>query len=97
MFAIWQLNNFSFDEDIDKDLEEVTKACRLKGNFYTMNIDKDRFLNEVRPLADNLIHYSETVQSDSFLRCYADTHDFLAVSADGMIRNYKDFKKICKD
>src|ERR1700730_551575 len=63
----------------------------------TMNIDKDRILNEVRPLAENLIHYTETAQSDSFLRCYAETPDFLAVSADGMIRNYGDFKKICKD
>jgi hypothetical protein len=29
----WQLNNFSFDQDIDKDLEEATKAYRLKENF----------------------------------------------------------------
>ena len=30
---IWQLNNFSFDEDIDKDLEEASKAYRLKENM----------------------------------------------------------------
>jgi SnoaL-like domain len=66
-------------------------------DLNSMNIDKDRILNEVRPLAKNLIHYSETVQVDSFLGCYAETPDFIAVSADGMIRNYKDFKKICKD
>ena len=29
----WRLNNFSFDEDIDKDLEEATKAYRLKENI----------------------------------------------------------------
>ncbi|MBS1776286.1 MAG: hypothetical protein JSS64_08415 [Bacteroidetes bacterium] len=29
----WQLNNFSYDEDIDKDLEEATKAYRLKENI----------------------------------------------------------------
>src|ERR1700680_132264 len=63
----------------------------------SMNVDKDRILNEVRPLAKNLIHYSETAQADSFLVCYAETPDFVAVSADGIIRNYKDFKKICKD
>src|ERR1700682_6200151 len=68
-----------------------------KENFYTMNIDTDQILNEVRPLAEDLIHYSETAQLDSFLRRYAEIPDFLAVSADGMIRNYKDFKKICKD
>jgi hypothetical protein len=28
----WQVNNFSFDEDIDKDLEEATKAYRLREN-----------------------------------------------------------------
>src|SRR5260221_2448948 len=66
-------------------------------NFYTVNIDTNRILNEVRPLAKDLIHYSETAQLDSFMRRYAETPDFLAVSADGMIRNYKDFKKICKD
>ncbi len=66
-------------------------------NFYTMNIDKDRILNEVNPLAQDLIHYSETAQLDSFLRCYAETTDFLAVSGDGVIRNYNDFRKISKD
>ncbi len=28
----WQINNLSFDEDIDKDLEEATKAYRLREN-----------------------------------------------------------------
>ena len=28
----WRLNNFSYDEDIDKDLEEATKAYRLREN-----------------------------------------------------------------
>lgn len=28
----WQLNNFSFDESIDDDLEEATKAYRLQEN-----------------------------------------------------------------
>ena len=70
---------------------------RLKGNFYNVNIDKDRILSEVRPVAEDLVHYSETAQLDSFLQGYAEIPDFLAVSADGMIRNYKEFKKICKD
>ena len=29
----WQLNNLSYDEDIDKDLDEATKAYRLKENI----------------------------------------------------------------
>jgi ketosteroid isomerase-like protein len=96
-FVIWQLNNFSIDDDIGNDSGEATKAYTLKENFYTVNIDTNRILNEVRPLAEDLIQYSETAQLDSFLRCYAETPDFLAVSADGIIRNYQDFKKICKD
>ena len=60
-------------------------------------MDKDQILSEVKPLFADLTLYSETALSDSFLKCYADIPDFLAVSGDGMIRNYKDFKKICKD
>lgn len=62
-----------------------------------MNTDKDPIVNEVRSLFAHLTHYSETAEVDSFLQCYADIPDFLAVSGDGMIRNYGDFKKICKD
>jgi len=29
----WQLNNFSYDENIDNDLEEASKTYRLKENF----------------------------------------------------------------
>jgi len=29
----WRVNNFSFDEDIDKDLDEACKAYRLKENI----------------------------------------------------------------
>lgn len=29
----WQLNNFSYDEGIDEDLEEAAKAYRLKENM----------------------------------------------------------------
>ncbi len=29
----WRVNNFSYDENIDKDLEEATKAYRLKENI----------------------------------------------------------------
>lgn len=30
---IWRVNNFSFDEDIDTELEEAAKAYRLKENY----------------------------------------------------------------
>jgi hypothetical protein len=28
----WRLNNFSFDEDLDKDLDEASKAYRFREN-----------------------------------------------------------------
>ena len=62
-----------------------------------MKTDNHRILNEVRLVFKDFTHYSETAQADSFLRCYEETRDFRAVSADGIIRNYKDFKNICKD
>jgi hypothetical protein len=68
-----------------------------KENFYTMNIDTHRVLNELRPIIEEFIHYSETAQVDLFVRGYAETTDFLAVSADGIIRNYPELKKICKE
>jgi predicted PilT family ATPase len=68
-----------------------------KENFYTVNIDTNRVLNELRPIVEEFIHYSETAQVDLFVRGYAETPDFLAVSADGIIRNYAELKKICKD
>ena len=62
-----------------------------------MDIDKDKILNEVGLVVKDLIHYSENAQSELFLRCYLASPDFVAVSADGMIRNYQDFSQVCKD
>jgi len=31
--GIWRVNNFSYDEDIDKELEEAAKAYRLQENI----------------------------------------------------------------
>ncbi len=62
-----------------------------------MNTDQDRILNEVKLFARNLTLCSETAQLDLFLGCYADIPEFLAVSGDGMTRNYNEFKKIGRD
>jgi hypothetical protein len=62
-----------------------------------MNFDEDRILNEVKLFARNLTHYSETAQSELFLACYADIPEFLAISGDGIIRDYSEFKKIGRD
>lgn len=59
--------------------------------------DKNRIRGEVRPLLENLTLYSETAQWESFLRCYAQTPDFIAISADGVMRNFGDFKTLCKE
>ena len=62
-----------------------------------MNFGVNRILNEVKLFARNLTHYSETAQLDLFLACYVDISEFLAVSGDGTIRNYNEFKKIASD
>ncbi|HEV3222964.1 MAG TPA: nuclear transport factor 2 family protein [Puia sp.] len=62
-----------------------------------MSFDETQILNEVRLFARNLTHYSETAQLDLFIGCYADLPEFLAVSGDGIIRNYNEFKKIGKE
>ena len=62
-----------------------------------MNIDQDRIVYEVRHLFEYVTHYSETAQVGSFLYCYSETPDFLAVSGDGVIRNYEGFKKISEN
>jgi hypothetical protein len=48
-----------------------------KENFYTVNIDTNRVLNELRPIVEEFIHYSETAQVDLFVRGYAETPDLL--------------------
>jgi predicted PilT family ATPase len=58
---------------------------------------KDQILNELRPVLDSITRYTETAEVDLFLRCYVNSPDFTAVSADGIIRNYADFEKIAKE
>jgi ketosteroid isomerase-like protein len=60
-------------------------------------MDKDRIISELSVALRDLTRYSETAQKDAFLQCYAEIPEFLAVSGDGMVRNYQDFSKICKD
>jgi len=62
-----------------------------------MNMDKDQVLREMKTLVENLIHYTETAQVGPLLGCYSASPDFLAVSPDGVIRNYTEFAKTCQD
>jgi len=62
-----------------------------------VGIDKNQVLKEVKPLFADINRYSETAEADLFLQCYAETQDFIAISGDGIIRNYTEFKKICKE
>jgi ketosteroid isomerase-like protein len=60
-------------------------------------MDTDLITSEVSAALRDLTLYSEAAQGDAFLRCYAEIPEFLAVSGDGMVRNYQGFSKICKD
>jgi ketosteroid isomerase-like protein len=62
-----------------------------------VNFDKDRIVSELKPFFAGLTSYSETARLDSFLACYADNPNFVAVSGDGIVRDYEGFKKISKE
>ena len=62
-----------------------------------MNIDGSIVINELRPVVNNLIRYTETAEMDLFLQCYADIPQFIAISGDGIVRNYSGPKAICTD
>jgi ketosteroid isomerase-like protein len=76
---------------------QATKACAGTAIDQASDMDKEQIERELKPIIERLTHFSEAAQSDAFLRCYADTNDFVAVSGDGIIRDYQGFKKICQE
>lgn len=76
---------------------QATKAYAGKAIDQASDMDKKQIERELKPIFERLTHASETAEADAFLQCYAETKDFLQVSGDGIIRNYQDFKKICKE
>ena len=56
--------------------------------------ESDHIVREVKAASDKMISFSEKALVDSFLSCYDDAPNFLAISGDGVARNYSDFKKI---
>ena len=52
---------------------------------------------EVKGVFDKLGKYSEQSQVDSFLDCYDNSPSFLHFSADGKMRNYKEFKDVSSE
>ena len=57
--------------------------------------ESNQIIKEVRTVMDKLTEFSQRAQSDSFLSCYDDSPTFLAISSDGVMRDYPEFKKIC--
>ena len=55
----------------------------------------DHIIKEVKTIFDELSKYSEEGQLNPFLSCYHNSPAFLHFSADGKMRNYEEFKKIC--
>ncbi len=62
-----------------------------------MTTDHGRILNEVKLIAEELIHHSEAADVSPFLACYADVPEFVAISGDGVIRGYIDFKLLSEE
>lgn len=58
---------------------------------------RDQIVNEVKTMLENLTHFSETAQTDSFLSYYENYPDFIHIAGDGKMRDYAGFKKICTD
>ncbi|MDP4261695.1 MAG: nuclear transport factor 2 family protein [Bacteroidota bacterium] len=57
-------------------------------------MDKKQIIAEVKKIPDAILHYAKIARADSLLQCYADSDEFLAVSSDGKMRNYDEFKKL---
>ena len=56
-----------------------------------------QIIAEVKTVFSKITEYSQKAQVDSFLSCYADSPDFLQISADGKVNNYEELKKACTE
>ena len=54
-------------------------------------------IREVKTVFDKMAEYSEEAQSDFFLSYFDHSPAFLHCSADGKMRNYEEFKKVCDE
>src|SRR5580658_3924974 len=59
-------------------------------------LEKKEILDGVKIALEALTYHSQNAQAESFLEYYADSPDFLAFSADGIMRNYEAYKDICR-
>ena len=74
----------------------MTKNGIFDQNLTKMNANEsDYIIKEVKTVFDELSKNSEEAQLNSFLSCYDNSPVFIHFSADGKMRNYEEFKKIC--
>jgi ketosteroid isomerase-like protein len=59
--------------------------------------EADDIITEIKQAFNSISRYSETAKLDSFMSYYANISGFRAISADGVIRNYDEYKKICTE
>jgi hypothetical protein len=59
--------------------------------------DTNRIVQEVKYAAGKIIEFASKAQVDALLACYEDLPDFMAISNDGKMRDFKEFKSICTD
>jgi hypothetical protein len=56
--------------------------------------EKRQVIQEVKQVSDSIIRFSEKAQVEALLGCYSQSEDFRAISADGKMRNYDEFKTL---
>src|ERR1700737_1656767 len=59
--------------------------------------ESDHIIKDVKSIYNRITEYSEKAQGDSFLSCYDNSPTFLAFGGDGKMRNYEEFKKVCRE
>jgi len=72
----------------------LLNACSTTNQKEPQSMNNTKIIAEVKKAADALSTYSASSQLDSLLACYADVKDFRAFSADGIMRNFDEFRKI---
>jgi len=75
----------------------ILLSCSNQITQIMTNTESDAIVKEVKAKMEMITQYSEKAQLDSFLKGYDNSPDFLAISADGKMRNCEEFKMIATE
>jgi hypothetical protein len=70
-------------------------SCIHETQQKMTDLDTKEIIQEVKKASDAITHYAAKADLDSLLACYADIPDFLAISSDGTMRKFPEFKALC--